>query len=72
MVIAEASLHKVYHNERETLAPHLLIGKSAVLTTNKQFITPQKLDTKEKEILTYIDQFYQPYEDWLLTKPNDF
>ena len=71
-VIAESTLHKIYHEERETLTPQLLIGKAAVLTTNNEFIKPKQLDIEENRLLTYIDDFYQPYEDWLSTKPNRY
>ena len=69
-ITSESAIYKAYHENRESLAPKHIIGKAGILSTYPSFIIPETLNYDDTKLLRYIDNFFQPYQDWLETDPN--
>ena len=69
-IIAEKWAYDLYHDKRESLLSSHMIGKAAVLSTHTPFIIPKNIGDENKEIILYLDTFFQPYQEWLETDPN--
>ena len=69
-ITSESVIYKAYHENRESLAPKHIIGKAGILSTYPSFIIPETLNYDDTKLLRYIDNFFQPYQDWLETDPN--
>ena len=72
ILVIENVTYKSYHEERRSVSELILLGKTAILTTDEAFIYPENLNDEEKIILEHIDNFFDPYQKWLDTNPNPY
>ena len=70
ILIVEKTIYKLYHEERQSVSELILIGKTAILTTDDSFEYPKNLTYQEQKTLQAIDNFFDPYQHWLNTNPS--